>query len=113
MMNEQLIVEAEMRGLLSQKAIYLARGGLVELLKRPSVGTHPRPVYLYLKDDGSWTFTFEKAIAGTSADGTLIPISCLDGTHIFEPKRPAVIDFLVNLGVTQAEAELIVSANIK
>lgn len=86
---------------------YLADGGLIEILKHPSIGKKPPRVWLYQKEDGQWSHTFSREIANSDTEGSLIPVSCLDGESLFEPKKDEILSFLQNIGLSPRDAEYV------
>jgi hypothetical protein len=111
MISAQAVDALAKQGRISDKAAYLAKEGLVPILKRPSIGRNSQPIRVYQKEDGNWSFTFDEKIAGIAASSALVPVSCLENDRVFEPKKDTVTAFLVALGLTPAEAEIVIGAN--
>ena len=102
------------RGHLSEKASYLA-GALIQIMQQASGGKHPARCWVYQKQDGTWSHSFNQDIAlgGGGVGGAVIPLLCLDntGTKLFGPKKEAVVGFLKSFGLGTKEAEAVFSAN--
>lgn len=111
-MDTTQLDECIKRGMLTPQAIYLAKGGLVAILKNPSIGRNPRPVFLYQKDDAAWAHTFDQNLAGSTANGVMVPKDCLSGDKVFKPRKGEVTSFLQRLGVPADQVALIISAKI-
>jgi hypothetical protein len=94
-------------GRMSARALYLAEGGLIAILKHAP--THNK-VLLYQKD-GKWTHTFVRAIAQTENGGVKIPTVDLDDGHVIEAWENIVMAFLRELGLSEEDARLVFLAN--
>lgn len=104
------MAELERRGYISSKARYIG-DNLVSILRHASGGIHPTCAWRYQKEDGAWSHTFDKAIAVDGVGGDEIPIMCLNGEKLFEPKGSIVATFLGAFQFTKPEIDAVIHAN--
>lgn len=103
--------ELERQGLISARAHYVGVN-LVAILRHASGGKHASRLWLYQKEGGAWSHSFDPAIAVNGIGGAEIPISCLNGAKLFEPKTDVVTAFLQDYELTKAEIVAIIRANL-
>lgn len=87
---------------------------LLDILRHASGGKHPPSAWVFRDASGHLTHTFDKEICADKEvwGGARIPISCLDkdGKGIFVPKRPVLLEYLSSFGLTENEAEMVLSS---
>jgi hypothetical protein len=89
---------------------YLSQGGLIEILRTNLSGGKDQPrVWLTYNPRGelSYTFTAERGLMGS---GARVPFWTLHENKILPDKRPKVLTFLEELGLTPEEAEEVMEA---
>jgi hypothetical protein len=87
---------------------YLKEGGLVTILRANLGGGPEKPsVWLTFKRRGEITHSF--AAASGVVGGAAIPFFALQGARIYTPKQGEVIRFLESFGLTDAEAQEVIT----
>lgn len=97
------------RSLDKQKvADYLAKGGLISILRSNLAGGRNQPTAWLCHDQlGNVTHTFvpERGVIG----GQLVPVAAVYNSRVFSPKRDCVLSFVESFGLNRQEAEAVIS----
>ena len=91
-----------------QVIAYLARGGLLSILRSNTSGGRNQPqVWLTLDTRGNATHTFSESRGAVG--GVTVPFWVLHGERIFVPKVDDVQRFLENLGLSAGDAAQVIA----
>lgn len=93
---------------LEQIIEFFGDGGLVSILRTNSGGRNQPRVWLRNDSRGNVTYTFdsERGVIG----GEIVPFGTLEGEVIFLPKKDVVQQYLHSFGLTDGQADFVISA---